>query len=489
MSETKRPLKVFLCHASADKPKVRELYRYLRKRGIQPWLDTENLLAGQDWQVEIPKAIASSDAIIICLSPNSVDKEGYVQKEIKFALDKGLEMSEGRVFLIPIRLEECGIPYNLQRYHWVNLFEADGYSKLMKSLKTRAMQLQRTVVEVAAPSETKSNLSEKVRLSLAKLGEQLQKFLSRNLVTIIPIVLISITTLMISLLGFWPQFFNQPSVATAIKTSTLNLTQSPKNTLTPSLTNTISQQNLVSTTPLPTIINSKDPITSFIPEGNFIMGSNDNSNEMPVHTIYLKSYYIDKYEVTNAMYQTCMDLSFCRPPWQGFNRLSDQKYANHPIVFVDWYMATAYCDFRDARLPTEAEWEKAARGTDGRTYPWGTGGNLGCNKTNYGSCIGSTTAVGSYESDKSPYDIYDMAGNVNEWIADWYSETYYQNSPLTNPLGPTNLHNFKVIRGGSWSSNAFDVRSTHRNAGYATKDGSTERSETTGFRCVYDIDQ
>lgn len=148
MPEAKRPLKVFLCHASADKPKVRELYRYLKKRGIQPWLDVEDLLPGQNWQVEIPKAIEESDAILICLSKASIDKEGYVQKEIRFALDKALELPEGRIFIIPARLDECEVPRALSTYHWVNLFEQDGYSRLMKSLKMRASQLQRTTIEL-----------------------------------------------------------------------------------------------------------------------------------------------------------------------------------------------------------------------------------------------------------------------------------------------------------------------------------------------------
>ena len=142
MSESKRLLKVFLCHASADKPKVRELYRYLRRRGVQPWFDEINLIGGQDWQVEIPKALATSDAIIICLTKNSVDKEGYIQKEIKFALDKALEMPEGRIFLIPVKFEECDLPYSLSRFQWVDLFSSEaGYSKMMKALKFRAEQL------------------------------------------------------------------------------------------------------------------------------------------------------------------------------------------------------------------------------------------------------------------------------------------------------------------------------------------------------------
>ncbi len=149
MPEPKHPLKVFLCHASTDKPKVRKLYRYLKRRGINPWFDEEHLVGGQDWQVEIPKALATSDAIIICLTKNSVDKEGYIQKEIKFALDKALEMPEGRIFLIPVKFEECEVPFTLSRYQWVDLTVESGYAKMMKALKFRASQLERSTIEVS----------------------------------------------------------------------------------------------------------------------------------------------------------------------------------------------------------------------------------------------------------------------------------------------------------------------------------------------------
>jgi hypothetical protein len=148
MPNEQRALKVFLCHASSDKPKVRELYRYLRRRGIKPWFDEVDLVGGQDWQVEIPKALATSDAIVICLTKNSVDKEGYIQKEIKFALDKALEMPEGRIFLIPVRFEECEVPFSLSRYQWVDLFNETGYSRMMRALKFRASQLERAIVQL-----------------------------------------------------------------------------------------------------------------------------------------------------------------------------------------------------------------------------------------------------------------------------------------------------------------------------------------------------
>ncbi len=142
MTNTKRHLKVFLCHASNDKDKVHPLYMYLMRRGVDAWLDTEKLLPGQNWRVEIPKAIEASDAIIICLSKKSVDKEGYVQKEIKFALDRASEMPEDRIFLIPARLEACEIPSSLSDYQWVDLFDKpEGFDKLLQALNTRAKQL------------------------------------------------------------------------------------------------------------------------------------------------------------------------------------------------------------------------------------------------------------------------------------------------------------------------------------------------------------
>lgn len=139
--ESTRPLKVFLCHASGDKPAVRALYQRLLRDGVDAWLDKEKLLPGQDWQLEIPKAVRESDVVVICLSNKSTTKEGYVQKEIKFALDFATEKPEGTIFLIPARLEECAVPAQLGLWQWVDLFETDGYERLMRSLRLRADKL------------------------------------------------------------------------------------------------------------------------------------------------------------------------------------------------------------------------------------------------------------------------------------------------------------------------------------------------------------
>jgi hypothetical protein len=150
VSKEAHALRIFLCHASNDKPAVRELYRRLREDGFAPWLDEENLFPGQDWQQEIPKAVRQSDIVIVCLSRNSITKAGYVQKEIKFALDVADEQPDGMIFLIPLKLEECDVPERLSRWHWVDQFDANGYTRLMRSLHHRAESLGLSASHVTA---------------------------------------------------------------------------------------------------------------------------------------------------------------------------------------------------------------------------------------------------------------------------------------------------------------------------------------------------
>ncbi|CAG1001384.1 hypothetical protein ANAEL_02989 [Anaerolineales bacterium] len=144
-----RPLKAFLCHASGDKPAVREMYKRLVFEGVDAWLDKEKLLPGQDWRVEIPKAVQEADVVIVFLSKNSITKEGYVQKEIKNALDIADEKPEGTIFLIPARLEECLVPERLSRWQWVDLFEENGFIQLLRSLKLRARAVGATIEQAS----------------------------------------------------------------------------------------------------------------------------------------------------------------------------------------------------------------------------------------------------------------------------------------------------------------------------------------------------
>ena len=139
------PLKVFLCHASGDKPPVRDLYKRLVAEGVDAWLDKEKLLPGQDWRVEIPRAVQEADVVIVFLSKKSISKEGYVQKEIKFALDIAEEKPEGTIFLIPARLEECLVPERLSRWQWVDLFEDNGFVQLLRSAGIPSLATDRKI--------------------------------------------------------------------------------------------------------------------------------------------------------------------------------------------------------------------------------------------------------------------------------------------------------------------------------------------------------
>lgn len=141
MNPLLKPLKIFLCHSNEDKESVRVLYQDLRKDGFDPWLDEEKLIPGQDWDLEIKKAEREADVIIICVSKLSSKKEGYIQKEIKFALDIADEKPDGTIYIVPVRLEPCNMPVNLSRWHWVDLFSVNGYLKLRKALNTRLENL------------------------------------------------------------------------------------------------------------------------------------------------------------------------------------------------------------------------------------------------------------------------------------------------------------------------------------------------------------
>jgi serine/threonine-protein kinase len=223
----------------------------------------------------------------------------------------------------------------------------------------------------------------------------------------------------------------------------------------------------------------------FVPAGEFLMG-NDNGarDERPAHSIYLDTFWIDETEVTNAMYKLCEQDGICNQPFETIY-YSDPEFVENPVNYVSWDDAKTYCSWADRRLPTEAEWEKVASWDSNsqtkRIYPWGE--MIDCSFANYYSedgCIGYPSKVGSYPSGVSPYGALDMAGNVMEWVSDFYDETYYFNSPSSNPPGPTSGM-YHVLRGGSFLDDISQVRSSARQSA-----GNIWETfyDMVGFRCA-----
>ncbi|MGE0473344.1 MAG: formylglycine-generating enzyme family protein, partial [Nitrospirales bacterium] len=219
-------------------------------------------------------------------------------------------------------------------------------------------------------------------------------------------------------------------------------------------------------------------------EGYFSMGSKDFRNERPVHQVFLDSFYIDRHEVTISQYADFIKKSGAESPLYWID-LNLNEVSQHPAVRVNWDEATAYCQSVGKRLPTEAEWEKAARGTDERPYPWGGQDPIQL-LANFDNCCDHQpysvlTPVGEKTEGQSPYGLDDMAGNVWEWTADWYDASFYQRSPDKNPKGPS-VGELRAIRGGSWSNKAVDIRATNRHGL-----DPAQQHDNVGFRCAKNL--
>ena len=300
--------------------------------------------------------------------------------------------------------------------------------------------------------------------------------------------------------GLWINRTPSPSAMAAVgDTPTASVTFTvtvPTNTATPtsSPTATITSMPMPSATPFPSSIrDSKNVEMVLIPAGSFVMGNDSGeADEKPAHSVYLDAYYIDKYETSNEQYDLCVQLEVCRRPfdYSSYQRLSyfgHPLFGNYPVVNVTFEMARTFCeDWRGARLPTEAEWEKAARGTNNSLFPWGE--EISCRYANYRdkACgrVRDTSPVTSFTGGVSDYGVYNMAGNVWEWVKDWYSPAFYLNSPAENPTGPefpvVGIYNIK--RGGSFQDEGQKLRSTNREKNDPTNSGSN-----LGFRCVNPI--
>lgn len=516
---------IFISYSRKDEEYVNRLVDALENEGFEVWIDRE-LLTGDTWTQVINHKIDTCDAFVVVMTDSSKGSK-WVNREVLYALQEGKKifplLLQGKLWmllqdfnyfkvidgLIPDRKFFKDIEKTVPRSEaWLESQREAAEKAAHEKALLEAEKLERRKAEKEKKdreeSERKQKQKEKeVREKQArearektkhvtekkgekpipvrsKTGGQFAYWFGGFIVLVLGIIFLSSLYNPTSTPQPTPENTQTQTIATLVQD-----TVEPSVTITPRSTST--SANTPISTPLPTeITDAKGVPMVLVPAGEFLMGSDDfNTSEKPAHRVYLADFFIDKYETTNAEYTACVEAGVCDLPKElgSYDRKSyygNPAFDNYPVIHVDWDMSKTYCEWRGAQLPTEAQWEKAARGTDGRTYPWGEGINQYL--ANYGRNLRDTTAVGTYENGRSIFGAYDMTGNVHEWVADWYSETYYQNSPASNPLGPDSGV-YRVVRGGSWAAPVEYLRISLR--GWQIPDDTDMFG--IGFRCAKDV--
>ena len=472
---------VFISHAWEDKEDVaRPLAEALRRKGLRVWYDEFTLTLGDSLRRSIDRGLAQSRYGVVILSPHFFAKE-WPQKELDGLVAR--EVSSGKIIL-PV--------WHNVTWEDVRRFSPTLADKLAvstaKGLDAVVEEILRALGASEGPLPPPPKKKIDVTIATAIIGvigiliactwlvpnavDFLSVWLSKTPTTIPtrPSMTVSAVTkpptntLTVTPTSNPP---HTPVISTATPTNTpFAPTATPTFTPPPTPTPAPPTPEEPTATPAPvvgaTMIWEKDESEMvYVPSGEFLMGFSGRDAEViraispaaefsvegekPPHKVFLDAFYIDKHEVTNAQYRKCVEAEVCNAP-SDTTYYGNADYAQHPVVYVSWYDADAYCQWAGKRLPTEAEWEKAARDDEERTWPWGN--TLDGNRVNFcdANCpewwkhasvddrYAHTAPVGSYPEGASPYGALDMAGNVWEWVADWYGPDYYSQSPYRNPL-------------------------------------------------------
>jgi formylglycine-generating enzyme required for sulfatase activity len=516
----RRPL-VFVFHARGDWETVRVLSERLTYNGVDVILSDEvseaiNVPESEPAQTEseaVQKIVREADTVVFCLSNEFNKLEAIHKLEWKPALDAALEKRQGDLYVVTLRLHECEIHAGLKKWQPINLYEAGGYEELMHALQLRAGKRGAALT----PTEDWKTSFYKIEPEPEEFNEepQAQTAAPRRTFPFWVLIVIAFAVTGALLLRSGPQhdLAAQTQTADSVQSLALRATQNVAARATEQARTAIAEavatresriqtethltsipiaktatalQALITPTitytvvALPTqVVDAGNILMALVPEGGFIMGRDDDSNASPAHVVKLPAYYIDIYEVTNASFQACVNAGACDPPAVSASQTREDYYADYgdyPVIHVDWFMAKAYCEWRGARLPTEAEWEKAARGTAGIIHPWGD--ETGCFFANHNNCVGDTSLVGKYAIGRSIYDIFNMAGNVMEWTSSLLMDYPYDSTDgREDPASPLP----RVLRGGSWASAPADILTYTR----LSLDPTTTRNDI-GFRCVRD---
>lgn len=475
---------IFISYSHTDKEYAHKLHQYLIERDFRAWID-DKIDYGSRWQKQVEKQLRECDVFILIMSPDS-EKSDWVQNEL----------------LLAKQLNKTIYTFLLEGDRWWNVQSIQFVDVRHGEMPSEKFILSLAKVISESDSENSKNVTINIggnvqgnivvgdentidssinKISESKPAKQNYDFRKLSIRVIV----------LIGVLGslFAGNYFlnNLPTSETPEITPTEEITVTstfePTATATKSLAISTTTRFGVGSTSV-----GNDGMTlMYVPAGEFIMGTNSQSNdESPEHQVNLDAFWIDQTEVTNSMYSQCVNESTCNPPDKANSAthaeyFGNSEFDNYPVIFISWNDANDYCFWAGRRLPTEAEWEKAARGTRGSLYPWGNA-NPKDNLLNYNGNIGDTTVVGNYPAGVSEFGVFDMAGNVWEWVEDWWDPDYYQISPLINPYGPDSGE-YRILRGGSWSGVFTVVHSTYR---YPLAPTNTDAF--LGFRCAMDAD-
>jgi len=463
--------RVFLAHVKEDSQWVKKFYDLLQSIGAIPWMAPKDIAPGTTWRDAIRRALQSADFVIACLSSNSVKKKGYVQREFRIALDISHEMPSERSFVIPLRLNPCEVPdlqigaLNLRDLQWEDVYAEGSFRRLAGALGLTDGMPARVMLQIQGDSCSISSAMTQPHAGLVFLDDFPASTSAYNL---------GGGTSDLSLLGALRDTFRPKTLrAFAIdKPEWLLL-------------------NAYDVSPLATGVSRLDHFSNevdgsemiVVPEGEFLTGDPEMAslfeNQLPsgdIRTAATDRFAISRCLITNKQY-----LAFCQSThWVPSKGGDNQEHDDHPVTNVSWLDAAAYCAWAGGRLPTETEWEKAARGVDGRPYPWGIH-KPHERYCNFGNPHGGTTSVRRYSEGMSPYLCYDMAGNVWEWCSTEVTAAEKNSlaslSPEFSGKGPLYL-----VRGGCYAHDAISCRSGGRFFG-----ARDMRSPLWGFRLAISV--
>jgi formylglycine-generating enzyme required for sulfatase activity len=462
---------IFISYSHKDKDYVHRLYDALQAEGFEVWID-DRIHYGSEWPKVVTRNLDISDGVIVVLSNNSYESD-MVQNEVTRAREKKKQ-------IFPLLLDgENWLIVQAKQFVDVrdNSLPTENFYKRLASVTPRNKPISSPAPPLPREESKPPKPVVKPVPAVNKIEEEQKTSTPKFEFQFLDIVAIVLIVLIVLFFGVSYGLAHLPATPkpspTAQATSAFELP-----TETPEPPTETSTATLVPT-PTPgiglTMISPQDSMTlDYVPAGYFLMGSTNadtlaNSDEFPQHTVYLDAFWIDQTDVTNAMYAKCARAGVCKQPtnlssYTRSNYYGNSQFDNYPVIYVTWNMADTYCKWAGSQLPTEAQWEKAASWDDKTktqlVYPWGNDAPKS-NLLNYNNNVGDTTEVGKYPNGTSPYGVLDMAGNVWQWVADWYDSGYYANSLSSNPLG-TDSGQYLVLRGGSWSSDYNYVRSAYR---------------------------